>query len=220
MMPALIIFYNYKVKDAVGTSLASIPPKVLVGLATYFIVASFLIEPGIAFFAILGSVVGAWFGVYLESKLSGKIVSKLFVLLLIVIGLHMVGLINIPVEPIYAGSAPLLVLFGLIAGVAASFFGIGGGILLVPGLVMFFGLTLHEAIPTSLAIILPTTLTGAYFQNNMHHVNKKVLKYLIPMSLVGAVLGAIATIYMEAITLQYLFGIMILLASVKIFLTK
>ena len=124
IVPALMIFYNYKIKDAVGTSLASIPPKVLVGLATYFVVASFLIHPEVAFFAILGSVVGAWFGVYLESKLSGKVVSKLFVVLLIVIGLQMVGLINLPITQIGQGSQLMLVLFGVIAGIAASFFGI------------------------------------------------------------------------------------------------
>jgi len=44
---------------------------------------------------------------------------------------------------------------GLIAGIAGGIFGIGGGIILIPAMVYFFGLTQHQAQGTTLAILVP-----------------------------------------------------------------
>ena len=43
-----------------------------------------------------------------------------------------------------------LILVGVAAGVCAGMFGIGGGLIIVPALVLFFGLTQHSAVGTSL----------------------------------------------------------------------
>ncbi|HEX8834389.1 MAG TPA: TSUP family transporter, partial [Abditibacteriaceae bacterium] len=44
---------------------------------------------------------------------------------------------------------------GLLAGISAGFFGIGGGLIIVPALVYFLGFTQHKATGTSLACLLP-----------------------------------------------------------------
>ncbi|MBN2144405.1 MAG: sulfite exporter TauE/SafE family protein [Candidatus Aureabacteria bacterium] len=49
----------------------------------------------------------------------------------------------------------LLALIGIFAGLSAGFFGIGGGIIIVPALVYLAGFSQHSAIGTSLAILLP-----------------------------------------------------------------
>lgn len=48
-----------------------------------------------------------------------------------------------------------LLLTGLVAGVAAGFFGIGGGLIIVPALVYLLGFSQHKATGTSLAVLLP-----------------------------------------------------------------
>ena len=48
-----------------------------------------------------------------------------------------------------------LVFTGILAGIAAGFFGIGGGIIIVPALVYLMGFSQHKATGTSLAILLP-----------------------------------------------------------------
>ena len=53
------------------------------------------------------------------------------------------------------GQLALLFLFGLAVGVISGLFGIGGGIVLVPGLVMLFRFTQQEATGTSLAALVP-----------------------------------------------------------------
>ncbi len=49
----------------------------------------------------------------------------------------------------------ILILIGIFAGIIAGFVGVGGGIIIVPALVYFLGLTTHQAIGTSIAVMLP-----------------------------------------------------------------
>lgn len=49
----------------------------------------------------------------------------------------------------------VLVLIGILAGILGGFVGVGGGIIIVPALVYFMGLTQHQAIGTSIAVMLP-----------------------------------------------------------------
>ncbi len=55
-------------------------------------------------------------------------------------------------------------LTGLVAGIAAGFFGIGGGLIIVPALVFFAGFSQHKATGTSLAILLPPLGIGAVWE--------------------------------------------------------
>jgi uncharacterized membrane protein YfcA len=57
-----------------------------------------------------------------------------------------------------------LLLTGVVAGVAAGFFGIGGGLVIVPALVFLLGFTQHKATGTSLAILLPPLGIGAVYE--------------------------------------------------------
>ena len=58
----------------------------------------------------------------------------------------------------------LFILIGLISGVIAGAFGVGGGILIVPMLVIFAGFSQHAATGTSLAVLLPPVGLGAVVQ--------------------------------------------------------
>ena len=57
-----------------------------------------------------------------------------------------------------------LLLTGVLAGVAAGFFGIGGGMIIVPALVYLLGFSQHKATGTSLAILLPPLGIGAVME--------------------------------------------------------
>ena len=84
-----------------------------------------------------------------------------------------------------------LVAIGIVAGVAAGMFGIGGGLLIVPALVLLYGLSQHAAVGTSLgAILLPVGALGAwvYWKNGNLIVRYSLL--LAAGLLVGGFLGA------------------------------
>ena len=57
-----------------------------------------------------------------------------------------------------------LIFTGIIAGIAAGFFGIGGGLIIVPALVYLMGFSQHKATGTSLAILLPPLGAGAVYE--------------------------------------------------------
>ena len=64
----------------------------------------------------------------------------------------------------------LAALIGVGAGVTAGLFGVGGGVIFVPALVLVLGLNQHEAIATSLLAIIPVALVGARRQHGYGNV--------------------------------------------------
>lgn len=84
----------------------------------------------------------------------------------------------------------VLVLVGLIAGLASGLFGVGGGIVMVPLLVIAMRVRQHEAHATSLAAIVPIALVGAitFALGDQIHVGLAALLAL--GALAGAPLGA------------------------------
>lgn len=65
----------------------------------------------------------------------------------------------------------LAAVLGLLGGVLAGLFGVGGGILFVPALVLVLGLTQVHAEATSLLAILPTVVAGAWQQHRYGNVD-------------------------------------------------
>jgi len=221
IVPALILLVDYDIKKAVGTSLATIVPAALVGIATHSMIRHENIILLVALFVLIGSVIGVYFGAKLANRISSKILTKLFAVLLLFVGLKVTGIINIPVDPVTSNATyPLLIILGLIAGSASALFGIGGGIIMVPVFCLFFGLSIHEAIATSLTVIFPTTLAGAIFHKKYDNISTGAIKYLIPTSLAGAVFGAIFANNMPSATLKLIFGIFMILASVRLIIQK
>ena len=66
----------------------------------------------------------------------------------------------------------LAVLTGLLVGILAGVMGIGGGILLVPIMVLGFGFGQQIAQGTSLAAIVPTAIVGAFTHDRAHNVDR------------------------------------------------
>jgi uncharacterized membrane protein YfcA len=65
-------------------------------------------------------------------------------------------------------STTKLAIIGLVSGVAAGLFGIGGGIIIVPALVFWGGMSQHKATGTSLAVLLPPVGLLAVFEYYRH----------------------------------------------------
>lgn len=77
-------------------------------------------------------------------------------------------------------------LIGLIAGTVAASLGVGGGVVFVPSLVIFFSFDQHLAQGTSLAVIVPTAVVGAWVHARAGRV---VWRYVIPLGIAGVIGG-------------------------------
>jgi uncharacterized membrane protein YfcA len=81
------------------------------------------------------------------------------------------------------------ILVGVAAGLVAGMLGVGGGILFVPGLVLFLGLAQVEAEATSLLAIIPVALVGAARQHRYGNLRLRDALVLGVLAIPAAVLG-------------------------------
>jgi uncharacterized membrane protein YfcA len=111
--------------------------------------------------------------------------------------------------------AVILVVIGLLAGVLSGLFGIGGGLLIVPALVLVADFPHKTALGTSLgALLLPVGLLGAYtYWQNGHLVIRASLLLALGLFL-GAFVGARVAQGISNATLQRMFaGFLVLMAA-------
>lgn len=99
------------------------------------------------------------------------------------------------------------VFIGCIAGFVSGFFGIGGGAVLVPMLVIVQKLPIKKAIPTSLATMAIYAIPGSLTHYALGNVNTELLAFVLMGSIVGAHFGAEATVREEEKKLSTAFSV-------------
>jgi uncharacterized membrane protein YfcA len=99
------------------------------------------------------------------------------------------------------------VAIGLAGGVLAGLLGVGGGVLFVPGLVIFLDLTQHQAEATSLLAIVPVALVGAFVQDRYGNVRREDALLLGLLSVVGAAAGVALANAVSGKVLQVAFAL-------------
>jgi uncharacterized protein len=102
---------------------------------------------------------------------------------------------------------------GFAAGVLAGLFGVGGGILFVPTLIIVFGLGQVEAQATSLLAILPTVAAGTWRQQSYANVRWRAAAVIGTTAIVGVELGVLAAKALPEPTLRRLFGLLVLVLA-------
>src|SRR4029077_1899754 len=110
----------------------------------------------------------------------------------------------------------IAVVVGLAAGVLAGLFGVGGGILFVPALVLKLGLEQHHAQATSLLAILPTVAVGAWRQERYGNVRWSASLMLGIAGIGGVVAGGFLAESLSGGILRRLFGALILLTAAQL----
>jgi uncharacterized membrane protein YfcA len=104
---------------------------------------------------------------------------------------------------------------GLAGGVIAGLLGVGGGVLFVPGLVIFLGLNQHQAEATSLLAIIPVAIVGTYVQDRFGNVRRGDALLLGLLSLAGAGGGVALANALSGRVLRDAFAILLLLVAAQ-----
>jgi len=115
----------------------------------------------------------------------------------------------------------LYVLLGLFAGAVSGLVGIGGGVVIVPALVYLFGLSQHKAQGTTLALLVPPIgFLAAWTYYKKGYVDLRIAGLVCLGFFVGGLLGAqLATRLSEPI-LRRVFGVVLLLISLRMVFWK
>lgn len=120
-----------------------------------------------------------------------------------------------------------LLVTGFIAGLLAGLLGVGGGIVIVPVLYLLFtyldispSIVMHVAVATSLATIIPISISSARSHHAKGAVDLAVLKSWGPFILIGAAIGGGASGSIDSRYLQLLFGLIALYVSVSMIIAR
>lgn len=183
-VPLLVYGLAIAPREAVGISLASVGGTALFGAVPRLIRGEVELRTGLLF-AVAG-MAGAPVGAYLSKLVPEQVLLALFAILMFVVAFRMWSKANDPKiasgvcvtenDPrrdrtacqrdedgklrMTSACARLLVLVGLITGVLSGMFGVGGGFVIVPSLVLFSGMAIHHAVRTSLLVIVLVSISG------------------------------------------------------------
>jgi uncharacterized membrane protein YfcA len=143
-------------------------------------------------FAISG-IIGAAIGAAVGKVTDARILLPLFAVLMIVVGIFMLRPRKSEERPdvvLTSQNTPRLVALGLAAGALSGFFGIGGGFLIVPGLVAATGMSMIQAVGSSLLSVgaFGATTATSYALDNL--VDWRIALLFIGGGLIGGAIGA------------------------------
>jgi uncharacterized protein len=223
IVPVLSGWFGVPIKRAVGISIATVLGIVGVGVISEAIATS-NIQWMLALLLALGAQVGVRIGGYIGSKISNNALRWSFVALLSVTALKLAQIVPggsfglFTQSEVWSPWVLTVLAVGTLAGALSVLLGIGGGVVVVPGLLFLIdGMAFQAARATSLAMIVPTSLAGTITHARKNNVLwRSVLPIVIP-GLFGAVVGvALANILPGAMLRQYIFPIFLAVMVVRL----
>jgi uncharacterized protein len=116
----------------------------------------------------------------------------------------------------------LIVLIGLAAGILSGLVGVGGGIIIVPALIFLLGFGMHQAMGTSLGILLlPAGILGVLNYYRKGYVDVKVVVILFIGFLIGNYVGSKISLGLSETVLKKIFAmVLVLIAGKMLFFDK
>jgi hypothetical protein len=223
LVPSLIIFFGLEILDANAISLAAmLLPVGVLGVWSYYKAGHVNVKESL--WIALGLFIGSFFGGEIAVNISEKLLSTLYVLILLYIA---VSYTDIPsffkkAKPVVAGPEPdkhyplwLFVAVGLGAGVFAGLFGKGGGIIIVPLLMSVFKYSPKMAVATSLAALqLPVGLPGVLIYAEAGHLNILAAALIAGGIFAGALLGSILGVRLPSDKFRKIYAFFLVVVAV------
>ena len=212
LVPLLLLIYGLSPEVAAGTGLFIVLISSLSGLYAYVKKRQVLFKMGllVSVGAVPGTLLGRWLLVGIEAQLF----YTAFALLMIGLGVFLM-IKSPPKEEVASGniqsaSIHLLPLIGCMIGMLSSFFGVGGGFLLVPILVFAWKLPFHQAAGTSIFALVIYSFVGTV----PSYVQGQIDWYIAFWSGIGVLIGSQIGVYvssrLKAVYLTRLLAILVI----------
>ncbi|MGH2402751.1 MAG: sulfite exporter TauE/SafE family protein [Candidatus Limnocylindria bacterium] len=113
-----------------------------------------------------------------------------------------------------------LLAIGLTAGLLAGLLGIGGGVIMVPAMVLIMAFDQHIAQGTSLLVIIPAAAFGSFTHHRRGRLALRDAGAVAAGGVLGALLGSTTALSLDEEILQRLFAVLILVVAVRMLLTR
>ncbi|WP_051138832.1 TSUP family transporter [Agromyces italicus] len=173
---------------------------------------------------LIGSLAGAWVGAHWATRLASKTLYHVLAALLLGIAVLLVVTHVFTLDPVALPPAmqwTVGILAGFVIGVVAAVMGVAGGELLIPTIVVLYGVDIKIAGTLSLIVSLPTMLVAfaRYSRDNSFRVLSENKAFLVSMaagSIAGAILGGLLLGVVPNLVIVPLLVILLLLSSWKV----
>lgn len=214
VVPALVLLLRMDHRLANGTSLGAVLPISISSLVTYWSHGN--VDWWMALWLSVGALAGALFGTKWIHVLPKLVLGYMFVVVLVVTAVRLfIPLTATGRDSIDAVMAVALVVIGFATGVLAGLLGIGGGVVMVPAMVVFFSEPSVVAKGTSVAVIIPTSIMGTWRNWKANNVDMKVAGIVGSSGIVSAVIGGILADVMSEDLSRMLFASLIVIVAVR-----
>lgn len=226
-LPLLIGVFGFAALAAVILNKALSLVVVLAALPARLIVVPFeQVAPhwAVVLNLLAGSLVGAWLGATWATRLRSATLYRVLAVLLLVIAAVLLAthIATIP-SPNLAGPAQIVigVLAGVGIGVVAALMGVAGGELLIPTIVLLYGLDIRIAGSLSLAVSLPTMLVAfaRYSRDASFVILRRQARFTVVMALgsvIGVLLGGLLLGVVSDLVLVPILAALLVLSAFKI----
>ena len=214
VVPALVLLLKFDQRLANGTSLGAVLPISISSLVTYW--SHDNVDWHMALWLAIGALGGALLGTRWIHVLPRRVLGYLFALMLVATAVRLF----IPMsadgrDVITVIAAVALVLIGLVTGTLAGLLGIGGGVVMVPAMVVFFSELNVVAKGTSVAVIIPTSIMGTWRNWKADNVDLRVAGIVGVAGIVSAIAGGIIADHMSQDLSNILFASLVLVVAIR-----
>ncbi len=166
------------------------------------------------------SIPGTILGAYISSDVTPEIFKILFGLVLIFSSIYIFLKRRIESRQYNTSKQVMLLVIGasFFAGIISSFFGIGGGIIFVPLMMVAMGMGMKKAAPTSQLILLFASFSGLVTHSLLGHPDYFQSLLLAIGAFGGGLVGARLSLEIKERWLQILVSVVIIVAAIKLFI--
>lgn len=215
LVPLLVMVLHFPQRLAAGTSVAAILPAAIVGGVGYAVQGN--VDWIAAAALAVGIVGGAQLGSFFLSRTPTGVLRWMFMAFLaaVVVSLWFVVPHRDASIDISVLSVSMLVLTGLIVGVLSGLLGVGGGVVVVPVLMFFFGASDLIAKGTSLVMLIPGSLSGTIANARRRIVDLRAALFLGISASVFSPLGSIVAPLFTPFWSNVTFSILIALILIQ-----
>lgn len=221
LVPVLVLLLHMQQKRAQATSLVMVSLAALAGFITYAFAGFVAWIP--AAFILAGGLVGSWLGSSVVKRTSDYRLQIGFGLLVVAVAIRLLwptgGAVATEIPEISALVSLAYVASGVAMGLLSALFGIGGGIILIPIVVTIFGFSQQLAAGTSLAVMAPIAIFGAWRQSAGGATDWPVGLRFGLASIPGGVLGAVVAVSVSGSLVRAAFSVVLVVIGFRMLRT-